>query len=66
MQLYQFVCRMNGPRLLSLTESEPPMRPREFHFKYRFTPEWKKEVIRFDIIPHGDKVIVLIALKEEI
>ena len=65
MKLYELVCRMNGPRRLSLTESEPAMCARDFHFKYRFTPEWEKEVIRFDLIPHGDVVTVLIMLKEE-
>ena len=66
MKLSELVIHMNGPRLLSLSEIEPAICPRDFHFKYRFAPEWEKEVVRFDLIPHGDKVTVLIMLKEEV
>ena len=64
MKLCELVIKLNGARRLSLSDNEPSLSSREFWGKYRTAPEWEQEVDRIDLIPHSDKVIVLITLKK--
>ena len=63
MTLHDFCIKVNGARLLSLSETEPPLVPHDFYVRYRRRAEWKTEIERIDLIPHGDIVILLITLK---
>ena len=67
MTVSEFYAKTSGARLLSLSENEPALCPRDFWQKYRFRPEWNAEIENVHFIPHRnyvDHVICLILLKE--